>query len=713
MPDKRKNIVLRFGIIYIIISILFVLVIYKIIQIQFIERDEWMALAQKQKITDIIVKPKRGNIYASDGRLLASSIPTYYLYMDLRVPALHQKNGQLFHENIDSLSIALSGYFGDRSVREYKNMISKAYREGKGSMLVYPKRVSYSQLLDIRKMPLFRLGRIRSGLYTREFVRRVKPFGSLASRTIGDVYPDESKGGRSGLEGSFDDVLVGVPGVSTRQKVANKYMETVEVEPVDGLDVYTTIDIELQDIAEKALRDTIGALGARSGCAVVMEVKTGEIKAIVNLDLDEASGNYYEGVNHALSDQVEPGSTFKIASLMAVLDEGKVKIDDVFDTGNGQLKIANRIMKDHNHHRGGYGLLTVEQIIQASSNVGTSLMVMKSFGDKPEAYIERLYDFRLNDSLPLQMKGIGRSWIKHPKKDKNVWYKTSLAWISIGYETKMPPIYTLTFFNAIANNGTMVNPLFVKSVRRNAELVKSYDTQVLKQSICKPSTLESVQRAMLGVVEGSHATAKTVRSNIVRIAGKTGTAQISQGSLGYRTGQTKHNVSFCGYFPADNPLYSCIVVLTAPSGLPSGGRMAGSVFKKIAEGTMIVKSRHTPELIAADTTRKVPHTLPELKSGYSASLQKVLTAMSIPSKGTESAWVKADETESSDLKLDTYQITKGRVPDVTGMAAKDAFYLLGNLGLDVRIEGRGRVVAQSIKSGTRLGQGEIIELKLE
>lgn len=713
MPDKRKNIVLRFGIVYIIISIFFVLVIYKIIQIQFVERSEWMALAEKQKITDIIVKPKRGNIFASDGRLLASSIPTYYIYMDLRVPSLHQKNGQLFHDNIDSLSIALSEYFGDRSVREYKNMISKAYKEGKGSLLIYPKRVSYSQLLDIRKMPLFKMGRIRSGLYTREFVRRVKPFGSLASRTIGDVYADESKGGRSGLEGSFNNDLVGVPGVSTRQKVANKYMETVEVEPVDGLDVYSTIDIELQDIAEKALRDTIGALGARSGLAVIMEVKTGEIKAIVNLDFDEASGNYYEGVNHALSDEVEPGSTFKIASLMAVLDEGKVKLDDVFDTGNGQLPIANRVMKDHNYHRGGYGRLTVEQIIQASSNVGTSLMVMKSFGDKPEAYIERLYNFRLNDTLPLQMKGVGKSWIKHPKKDKDVWYKTSLAWMSIGYETKMPPIYTLTFYNAIANNGTMVAPLFVKSVRRNAEVVAAYEAKVLKQSICKPTTLKDVQQAMLGVVEGSHATAKTVRSKIVRIAGKTGTAQISQGSLGYRSGQTKHNVSFCGYFPADNPMYTCIVVLTAPSGLPSGGRMAGSVFKKIAEGTMIVKSRHTPELIAADTNRIVPQTMPELKSGYSIPLQNVLTAISLPTSDSGSPWVKAQSNTNNTLNLDAFVVTKGRVPDVTGMAAKDAFYLLGNMGLEVHVEGRGRVVAQSIKSGTHLGQGDIIELKLE
>ncbi|MDD2285500.1 MAG: penicillin-binding protein [Paludibacter sp.] len=713
MPDKRKNIVVRFGIVYFIISILFLLVIYKIVQIQFFERDEWMKLAEKQKISDITVKPKRGNIFAVDGRLLASSIPTYYVYMDLRVPALNKDDGRLFYENLDSLSLSLSKFFGDKSTVQYKRILLNAFKKQDGNLLLHPKRISYAQLKDLRKLPLYRFGRNRSGLFTREFVRRVKPFGSLASRTIGDVYADEVKGGRSGIEGSFNEQLLGIPGVSTRQKVANKYIETVEVEPVDGLDVYTTLDIEIQDIAEKALRDTIGALGAKSGCIVVMEVQTGEVKAMVNLDYDEKSDSYYEGKNHALTDRMEPGSTFKVASLIAVLDEGKVKINDVFDVGNGVLPIANRLMKDHNYHRGGYGRLHVNEIIQASSNVGVSKMVIKSFADKPEKYIEKLYDLRLNDSLPLQMKGVAKPWIKHPKKDKNEWYKTSLAWISIGYESKIPPIYTLTLFNAIANDGKMVKPLFVKAVKRNEEVVLAYETEVLKQSICKPQTLKEVQQTLKEVVDGKFATAKTAQSKIVRIAGKTGTAQISQGGLGYRAGQTRHNVSFCGYFPADNPKYSAIVVLTAPEGAPSGGRMAGSIFKKVAERTMLMKSSWSPDCLANDSVRKQPY-LPEVKSGNSFALKKVVDELALPLENPElRGWVKQTSNEGNLLSLDTYKIQKGLVPDVCGMGVKDAFYMLGALGLDVRVKGRGKVIAQSLKPGTLLREGSIIELELQ
>jgi cell division protein FtsI (penicillin-binding protein 3) len=339
--------------------------------------------------------------------------------------------------------------------------------------------------------------------------------------------------------------------------------------------------------------------------------------------------------------------------------------------------------------------------------------VMKSFGDKPEKYIEKLYDLRLNDSLPLQMKGVAKPWIKHPKKDKNEWYKTSLAWISIGYETKIPPIYTLTLFNAIANDGKMVKPLFVKTVKRNEEVVQAFETEVLKESICKPTTLKEVQQTLKEVVDGKFATAKTAQSKIVRIAGKTGTAQISQGGLGYRAGQTRHNVSFCGYFPADNPRYSAIVVLTAPEGAPSGGRMAGSIFKKVAERTMLLKSSWSPDRIANDSVRKHPY-LPEVKSGNSFALKKVIEELAIPVDNPEfRGWVKQTPNEGNLLSLDTYKIQKGLVPDVSGMGVKDAFYMLGTLGLDVRVKGRGKVVAQSLKPGTLLREGSIIELELQ
>ncbi|HOG05839.1 MAG TPA: penicillin-binding transpeptidase domain-containing protein [Paludibacter sp.] len=711
MTDQRRNIVLRFGVVYFIISLLFIGVIYKIIQIQYFERDQWMELADKQKMSDIMVRPKRGNIYAADGRLLASSIPTYTVFMDMGAESLRINSGKLFYDNLDSLSLSLSRFFGDRTPAQYKRALQRAYRDKKRSFQLYPHRISYSQLKELRKLPLFRLGRVRGGLYEREFVRRVKPFGSLASRTIGDVYPDESLGGRSGIEGSFNEQLLGTPGISTRQKVANRYLETVDVEPIDGLDIYTTLDVEIQDIAEKALRDVANEYAPQSACAVVMEVKTGEIKAMVNLDRNERTGEYYEGVNHALTNRMEPGSTFKIASLIAVLDEGKVKKSDNFDIDGGVLQVANRVLKDHNYHRGGYDTLHVDEIIHASSNVGTAKMVMKSFGSRPEKYIEKLYDLRLNDSLPIQMKGVAKPWIKHPKKDKKQWYKTSLAWMSIGYETKIPPIYTLTLYNAIANNGKMMNPIFVKSVKRHDEIVKQYEPEVLKESICKPGTLKDVQEIMLGVIEGKYGTARSVKSNIVRIAGKTGTAQISQGGLGYRAGQTYHNVSFCGYFPADNPQYSAIVLLTAPQGIPSGGRMAGSAFKTIAERTMIHKSSHHPDYLKTDTLNQQPY-FPDIKYGNPAALKTVAINLNIPLQEIESQTIV--QHGKKDVLSQGIDVTKSEVvPDVCGMGAKDAVYLLNNLGLQVKLRGLGEVIAQSLTPGTELSEGSTIELFLE
>jgi len=712
MSDKRRNIVFRFGIIYLLMSLMFVAVVAKIVHIQYFEKEKIMKMASRQKVSDITIRPKRGNIYAADGRLLASSIPTYNVYMDMRVEALHLKKGKLFYSKLDSLSRGLAEFFGDKEAVEYKQMLLKGYRDSVAELRIYPKRITYAELKTLKELPLFNLGRNKSGLITREFVKRVKPFGSLASRTIGDVYADEEKGGRSGIEGSFNDLLLGKPGYSTRQKVANQYIETVEIEPTDGLDIYSTIDIELQDIAEKALRDTIADFGARSACVVLMEVKTGEIRAMVNLYLDTASHSYFEGANHALTDQTEPGSTFKIASLMAVLDEGILDVDDRFDTGNGLFPIANRVMKDHNHAKGGYGTLRVDEIIHASSNVGTSKMVMKTFGEHPEKYVEKLYEFGLNDKLPLQMKGVASPWIKHPKKDKDLWYATSLPWMSIGYETKIPPIYTLTFFNAIANNGVMVKPLFVRYIKRNSENVQVFEPEILRSNFCKETTLKKVQDIMVGVIEGKYGTAKNVKSNIVRIAGKTGTAQISQGSLGYKSGQTRHNVSFCGYFPVENPQYSCIVFITAPNGMPSGGKMAGSVFKKVAERTMLLKTISTPHLLSEDTVYNFPR-LPAVKAGNVKAVANIHRALALQTPQLSGKWIREMKESDALVKPQEFKVQKGLIPDVKGMGARDAFYLLGSLGLDVAIQGRGKVIAQSLKPGSELKKGCKIELKLQ
>ena len=711
MADKRSNIVLKFGIVYFIILFAFGLIVYRIFILQFVERDEWLAVAAKNKKTDITVKPNRGNIFASDGRLMASSIPTYYVYMDTRVPALHEKEGILFKEKVDSLSQALSVFFGDKSSAEYKALLKKAYREGKGELQLYPKRISYSQLKELRQLPLFNLGRNKSGLITKELVRREKPFGSLASRTIGDIYADEAKGGKNGLELYFNRELLGTPGVSVRQKVANRWEETVQVEPIDGMDLLTTIDIDLQDIAESSLMDSLKSFDAVEGYAIIMEVKTGEIKAMVNMQ-NNADGSYSENRNGAVADQVEPGSTFKVASLMALLDAGKAKITDTIHTGNGVHRYHTSDMRDHNYHRGGYGNLSLAEVIHASSNVGISLAVTKAWGDNPSGFVDKLYEMGLVEPLNIEIPGAAIAKIRHPKDKSTYWSKTTLPWMSIGYETQIPPIYTLTFYNAIANNGKMIKPFLVKAITKNGQTVKTFSTEVIKDEICRPSTLETVRETLLGVIEGKKGTAQNMRSKYVRIAGKTGTAQISKGALGYKAGGKSHQVSFCGYFPADNPLYTCIIVVREPrKGYPSGGRMAGSIFRDIAERTMALKSNLKPENIAADTTRQLPFS-PRAKSGNFEALQKVMNTMNLKYAGSQSKWVKTDDDDNA-IKISQLSVNNKTVPDLTGLGARDAMYLLGKMGMIVQIQGRGKVISQNIKAGTVARKGQIILLQLE
>lgn len=711
MSDKRKNIVLRFGIVYTLICLSFCAVLYRIAVIQFVERDKWMALAAQSVKTNIVVKPNRGNIYACDGRLMASSIPTYYVYMDLRVPALHEKDGKLFKDNIDSVAIYLSSFFRDRSALEYKTILKKAYQNGVGEFQLYPKKISYSQLKQLKTLPLFKLGRNKSGLITKVLFRRVRPFGSLAKRTIGDIYAEEEKGGKNGIELSFNTNLLGTPGISTRQKVANSYMENVQVEPVDGMDITTTIDVDLQDICEKALMDGVKEFDAAVGYVILMEVHTGEVKAIVNLQRNE-DGSYTENKNGAVSDMAEPGSTFKVASLMAALDDGRVKLSDTINTYNGLYKFGTRTMTDHNANHGGYHKITVAQAIYASSNIGISRAIVKAYGQNPAEFVNKLYAMKLNERMNLEIPGAASPQIKHPSDKTHEWSNTTLPWMSVGYETQIPPIYTLAFYNSIANDGKLIRPFFVKSISHNGQIVKEFTTEVLNPAICKPSTLRDIRSTLLGVVEDKLGTAQNVKSKYVRICGKSGTAQISQGKGGYKTGGTKHQVAFCGYFPYETPMYTCVAVMREPGiGYPSGGHMTGSVFKNIAERVMALNSNRKPGQVVTDSIDE-DHMIPVTKSGYFKALQTVMNTMQLPIAPNSTDWVKtfADKTQTRVQKI---VVTKNVLPDLTGMGAKDAVFILENMGLNVQVMGRGKVFSQSLKPGTFARKGNSVMINLQ
>lgn len=709
MAEKRNKIVLRFGIVYAIMIVLFLLVIGKIFQLQFIEGDKWIEAGSRNFKSNIPVKANRGNIYSSDGRLLASTIPSYHLVMDTRVEALQKNKGELFYQNIDSLSIALSNYFGDKTSEQYTQMITRAYRQKVGNLRIYPQRITYSQLKDVQKMPLFRMGRNRSGLMYNEYINREKPFGSLASRTIGDVYLHEEKGAKNGLELYFDDQLTGKPGLASRVKVANRWQENIQVEPTDGLDIISTLDVEIQDIAEKILVDSLKVFGAQEGYVIIMEVATGQIKAISNMYRLQ-SGEYAELKNGAVSDMVEPGSTFKVASYMALIDEGKAKPTDTINTGNGRFLFHNRSMNDHNHNKGGYGNITLAEAIHASSNIGISRAVVKAYGKDPGKFIDKLYKMKLTEPLNIEIPGAAVASIKHPKTSKS-WSAISLPWMTIGYETQIPPIYTLTFFNAIANNGKMMKPYLAKEIQRNGQVVKTFEPVVMSNAICKPATRTIVHETLLGVIEGKLGTARVAKSDYVRIAGKTGTALISKGREGYKSGGKQYQVSFCGYFPADEPLYSCIVIIREPKGIPSGGRMAGTVFRDIADRTMAMKTNANVVTLPVDSMQQ--HSIiPQIKNGNARNTSTVLNRLAIAHTNSDAGWVllQSNATKASATPM---KLIANQVPDVRGMGARDAMFILGELGLKVQIAGRGKVVAQSFDPGSKLQKGSTIILSMQ
>lgn len=695
MSSTHQSILVRFAIVYLIVVLLFAASVYRIVMIQFVEKDNWMAISERLNRPDKEMIANRGNIYSHDGKLMASTIPYYYLYMDTRVEALHLKNGELFKKHIDSLALGLSQKFGDRSVAEYRRYITQGYQTGKGRLLLCPRKVTYSELKEVKTIPLFQLGRNKSGLIEQEFVKRIKPFGSLASRTIGNIYGEGTKGGQFGLELAYDSLLRGKAGLAKCELLGNRWVYVPIIEPQDGLDVTTTIDIEIQDIAERALVDKLVEIDAASGCVLLMDVASGEVKACVNMSR-VAPGEYREIANMAVGDMSEPGSTFKTMSMMVLLEKGLVKPTDSIDTGHGQWPMYNRVMTDHNHKTGGYGMLTATEVIANSSNIGISRWVDDYFSKNPSEYVDQLYKMGLGKAMTIEIPGAGRPKIRNPK-DKNVnWYKTALPWMSIGYEVQMPPIYTLAFYNAIANNGKYIRPYFVKSISQNGRILETFGTETIKSSIASSSTLRDIRMMLESVV--NEGTGKAVHSNHVSIAGKTGTAQLQYGK-----GQpVTHQVSFCGYFPADKPMYSAIVVIRQPrNGYPSGGLMSGGVFKTVAE-------RVYAQSVHANLVDTVSPDLPSAKAGKTVALFEVFDQLKLDYVSTGESWscVKADKQ----YKTEPISVSDFHVPNVLGMGAKDAVYLMERVGLHVQLYGRGKVQSQSIQPGVKALRGQTVTL---
>ena len=702
----------RFFLIVVLFATVGVCIVLKAAIIMFKERGYWNEVADRFVKENVLVDPNRGNILSTDGKLLASSLPEYSLYMDFMVSdpdenrkAKEQaKKDSLFKSHLDEICEGLHRIFPDRSAAAFKQHLQNGRNRKSRYYRIYPRRVSYIQYKEVQKLPFFNLGKNRSGLQGVASNNRKRPFGSLAQRTIGDVYADTALGAKNGIELAFDTLLKGKKGVTHRQKVMNKYLNITDIEPIDGADIISTIDVDMQDICEKALVDKLYELNAMVGVAVLMEVKTGEVKAIVNMSKGN-DGKYYEMRNNAISDMMEPGSTFKTASIMVALEDGKIEPDTKVDTGNGVKMMHGRPMKDLNWNRGGYGVIDVTRILEVSSNVGVSSIIDQYYYDNPQKFVDGLKRLGITEPLHLQIAGEGKPNIKGPKE--RYFAKTTLPWMSIGYETQIPPLNILTFYNAIANDGVMVRPKFVKAAVKDGQIIQEYPTEVIREKIASESTLEKIRTILEKVV--SQGLAKPAGSKQFAVAGKTGTAQISQGAAGYTAGGRKYLVSFCGYFPADAPKYSLIVSIQKP-GLPaSGGLMAGSVFSKIAE-RVFAKNLSYELKNAIDSTTVV---IPDVKSGDLAETSYVLGKLNVPTEGktSKTSWGRVEE-DSVGVKLEQQSLKTGIMPNVVGMGAKDAVYLLEKAGLKVNIAGVGKVTRQSIPSGNKYLKGQTVALQL-
>ncbi len=693
---------------YFAIAVVFTLigfaVVGKAMYIMTAKKDYWTQVASRLKRDSVSVKPTRGNILSCDGQLMAGSIPEYKLFVDFQAGATdsvgNHNRDSLWANNIDSLCYGLNQIFPSRSVAEFKANLLEGKRKvmkngtvGARHWAVWPRRVDYNTFCEVHKLPIFRESIGKGGFHWEKFNARKRPFGSLAGRTIGDVYIAKDSA-KNGLELSYDSILRGTNGMMHRRKVLSKYLDIPVLSPIDGADIVTTIDVSMQDLAERALVDELKLINGEMGVAILMEVKTGDVKAIVNMQRAD-DGEYYEMVNNAITHRCEPGSVFKTASFLVALDDGVIDTTMTINTGCGVMEMHGRAMKDHNWRRGGYGTISVPRALEVSSNIGVSWIIDKYYGSNPKKYVEGLYRVGIHEDLKLPLVGYHPPYIRMPDTKTTdrakYWSKTTLPWMSIGYETQIAPINTVAFYNAIANDGKMMQPRFVKQLVKNGQVIKEFEPVVLKQQIAKPKTIKLMQTILEHVV--SQGLGKKAGSKSFKVAGKTGTAQIADEHGSYHSGTTRYWLSFAGFFPADNPRYTCIVCIKK-SGLPaSGGGMSGVVFHHIAEGVMAQNLK-----LSVDDARDSSSVFkPAIKQGNNAAAEYVLTDLNIKDRPQ-----LQQKKESAQM-----------IPDVTGMGARDAVFALEKRGVKTVVKGRGKVKSQSLYAGTAIKQGMKCELYLE
>lgn len=681
MNFNGKNIIPRYLLIIICMTLLGVAVVGKAAYEMTARADYWDSVRKRLESRQKVIPAIRGNIYSADGQLMVGSMPVYNLRMDFVISDVNERavekmrvrRDTLWRNEADSFCIGLARLFPEKTAKEYKSLIQKHWGGKKRNLLIV-RNVSYIQYRECMKLPFARHGAISTGFYAEPVPKRQKPYGSLASRVLGS-YNALNDSAMNGLEFAYDSLLRGINGRSHKEKVRSHWMDKTDIEPINGVDLITTLDVGMQDAAEKILERKLKELNAEIGVVVLMEVATGDVKALVNLER-VSPGVYREGANYALTALWEPGSTFKTASMMVALDAGVVTRKDVVNTDGGCWNMHGRQMKDHNWHRGGYGVISVDECLMYSSNIGVSRIIDENFHQHPERYVDGLYRIGVGVPFEMQIPGAAKPNVRRPHANLDNWSKTALAWMSIGYETQIPPIYTATFYNAIANGGKMVKPRFVREAQMDGEVTEVFPVEVIKERICKVSTLRDIHEILERVVNDPKGLGRRAGSKLFKVCGKTGTAQVADQFGGYKSGERRYMVSFAGFYPSEKPQYTCLVCIKK-AGLPaSGGGQAGPVFSELAHYVMSKGVYRNPE-DAADST---------------------------------SVFTVEDDSEQIAI---AEQVPMENVPNVVGLGARDAVRLLECRGLKVVVRGYGRVQQQSVAAGSIARQGEVVELTLK
>jgi len=695
---KNRESLIRLYSVYFLVLFMGLGIVFQIFYLQIFKGEQLKSDANKQIFISKKVLAPRGNIYASNEQKtsLALSVPRYKVFVDL--VTIREQD---FIDNISDLSDSLSVLLARKTSNEWKSELEHQRLDSNRYFFI-ARGLRNDQIERLRKFPIFNLGKYRGGCIILKSNQRVKPYGMLANRTVG--YAVENDGKKSilvGIEGAFNEYLKGQNGQMLMEKIRGNEWKPVDdelsIEPVPGSDVYTSIDVNIQDVAESALLKQLREQKAQKGCAVLMEVKTGFVKAIANLSFDPKTETYFEAQNHAVGLASEPGSTFKLASLLVALEQGKVEITDSVDM-TGRYEFYDNYLTD-----GGkiYGRNTVKDAFEKSSNV-ISQIIYDNYKTEPQEFIDGLKEIGIHQKLGLSILGEGVPLIK--ESSDPTFTGITLPWMSIGYELKMTPLQTLALYNAVANEGTLLQPQFVKYIKKGSEIQKEYKPRILNASICSKSTLRDLKVMLEGVVE--RGTAKNIKARGFSIAGKTGTSKIAQGSKGYGN---KYQASFCGYFPSKDPVYSCIVVVQGPTKNIFGSVVSGTVFKEIAD-KVYAQEFQNENIVLKDTLNRYPYS----RSGDKMSFLIASENMRIPVEdltNESTDWVST-RTGKDAIKIIHKKTQKGLVPNVVGMGLIDATYMLEKYGLFVQPVGSGIVREQSIKAGLRINKGQKIILQL-